>query len=87
MLAETIKFIIESERLKSVERQSNPVGMTRFENSAEHSWTAVLAATVLIPVVAPELDPLRVIKMLLIHNLVEIDAGDTFCYADQTGKS
>jgi len=86
MLTEAINFIIESERLKSISRQSKPVGMTRFENSAEHSWTVALAASVLIPAVAPNLDQLRTIKMLLIHDLVEIDAGDTFCYADQEGK-
>ena len=87
MLNEAINFIVESERLKSVTRQTKPIGMSRVENSAEHSWTVALAAFVLIPAVAPNLDQLRVIKMLLIHDLVEIDAGDTFCYADQEGKS
>ena len=87
MLNEAINFIVESERLKSISRQTNPIGMSRAENSAEHSWTVALAASVLIPAVAPNLDQLRVIKMLLIHDLVEIDAGDTFCYADQEGKT
>ncbi len=86
MLGEAITFIVESEKLKSVIRRSNPVGMTRHENSAEHSWSLALAATVLIPAVAPHLNELRILKMLLIHDLVEIDAGDTFCYGDQTGK-
>lgn len=86
MLEEAIEFIIESEKLKSIIRRSNPVGMSRNENSAEHSWSVALAASVLIPAVAPGLDQLRVIKMLLIHDVVEIDAGDTFCYGDQTGK-
>jgi putative hydrolase of HD superfamily len=86
MLAQAIQFIIESEKLKSIERQTSPVGLLRRENSAEHSWTLALAATVLIPAVAPDLDQLRILQMLIIHDLVEIDAGDTFCYGDQTGK-
>jgi len=56
MLEEAITFIVESEKLKSVIRRSNPVGMTRHENSAEHSWSLALAATVLIPAVAPQLN-------------------------------
>ena len=86
MLSEAISFIIESEKLKNILRRSNPVGLSRHENSAEHSWSVALAATVLLPEIAPHLDQLRVIKMLLIHDLVEIDAGYTFCYGDQTGK-
>ena len=87
MLSDAIAFIIESEKLKAILRHSHPVGLTRRENSAEHSWTATLAATVLIPELAPTLDQLRIIKMLTIHDLVEIDAGDILCYADQTGKA
>ena len=86
MLADAISFIIESEKLKAILRRSNPVGLAREENSAEHSWSVALAASVILPEIAPHLDQLRVIKMLLIHDLVEIDAGDTFCYGDQTGK-
>ena len=44
-------------------------------------------AMTLIPAVDPSLDTLRVIKMLILHDVVEIDAGDTFCYGDQTGKA
>lgn len=87
MLAQAIQFIIESEKLKSVERQTSPLGLSRRENSAEHSWTLTLAATVLIPAVAPDLDQLRILQMLIIHDIVEVDAGDTFCYGDQTGKA
>ena len=87
MLPDLISFIVECEKLKAVERRSSPVGMARRENSAEHSWSAVIAASVLIPGLAPDLDLLRVLKMLAIHDIVEIDAGDTFCYGDQTGKA
>lgn len=87
MLDQVIEFIVESDKLKSVERRSSPVGMDRMENSAEHSWSVALAAASLIPEVAPDLDQLRVIKMLLVHDIVEIDAGDTYCYGDQSGKA
>jgi len=80
MLAQAIQFIIESEKLKSVERQTSPLGLSRRENSAKHSWPLTLAATVLIPAVAPDLDQLRILQMLIIHDIVEVDSGDTFCY-------
>jgi len=86
MLESSINFIIECEKLKGVLRQSSPIGENRKENSAEHSWSAVLSAIVFLPSLAPEIDALKVIKMLSIHDIIEIDAGDTFCYADQTGK-
>lgn len=87
MMEQVIEFIVETDKLKSVERRSSPVGRDRPENSAEHSWSVALAAASLIPEVAPDLDQLRVIKMLLIHDIVEIDAGDTYCYGDQSGKA
>ncbi|MCW1915217.1 HD domain-containing protein [Luteolibacter sp. GHJ8] len=82
-----LSFIIECEKLKAVERRSRPIGMPRRENSAEHSWTLALMAMTLGPEINPAMDMLRVIKMLLLHDIVEIDAGDTFCYADQSGKA
>jgi putative hydrolase of HD superfamily len=81
-----IRFILECEKLKAVERRSCPVGLDRRENSAEHSWSLALMAMTLIPAVDPSLDTLRVIKMLILHDVVEIDAGDTFCYGDQGAK-
>jgi putative hydrolase of HD superfamily len=81
-----LNFILEREKLKAVERRSRPLGMERLENSAEHSWSLALMAMTLGPQVDPGMDLLRVLKMLLLHDIVEIDAGDTFCYADQTGK-
>ncbi len=87
MLDEAFAFLIETEKLKAVDRRSSPVGLERPENSAEHSWSVALAAATLIPQTAPHLDQLRVIKMLLVHDIVEIDAGDTYCYGDQTGKA
>jgi putative hydrolase of HD superfamily len=61
--------------------------MERRENSAEHSWSLAVLAMTLLPEVEPALDALRVLKMLLVHDIVEIDAGDTFVYGPQEGKA
>ena len=87
MPADIIPFILECEKLKTVERRTYPTGLTRRENSAEHSWSLALLAMTLIPSVDAGLDALRVLKMLILHDIVEIDAGDTFCYADQGDKA
>jgi len=86
MIPASLRFILESDKLKAVERRTCPVGLMRKENSAEHSWSLALMAMTLIPVVNPALDTLRVLKMLILHDLVEIDAGDTFCYGEQGDK-
>ena len=86
MIPASLRFILESDKLKDVERRTRPVGLARKENSAEHSWSLALMAMTLIPVVNPALDTLRVLKMLILHDLVEIDAGDTFCYGEQGDK-
>lgn len=72
-----INFLLEMEKLKSVLRKTRPVGETRFENSAEHSWQVTLAALLFMP---EDLDALKIVKMMLIHDIVEIDAGDVFVY-------
>ena len=86
MIEQEISFILECEKLKGVLRRCSPVGLSRKENSGEHSWSVVLAALVLAPKLVPDLCLNRIVRMLAIHDVVEIDAGDTFCYADQTGK-
>ena len=81
-----IRFLVEADKLKRVLRQSLITGNSRRENSAEHSWHISLMAVVLADQAAgTELDLLRVLKMLLLHDLVEIDAGDTFIY-DEAAK-
>lgn len=75
-----IEFLREMDRLKQVLRQSTLMDGSRRENSAEHSWHVALAALVLAPQANTPLDVCRVIQMLLIHDIVEIDAGDTFAY-------
>jgi len=84
-LQQQIAFIIEIDKLKSIYRQSIIIDKTRNENDAEHSWQLAMMAVVLLEHANTKvIDPLRVIKMLLIHDVVEIDAGDTFAY-DDTG--
>jgi putative hydrolase of HD superfamily len=80
-LARQIAFIIEADRLKDVFRQSLNSQCRRRENDAEHSWAlCLIAITIIEHANVPGLDILRVLKMLLIHYIVEIDAGDTFAY-------
>jgi putative hydrolases of HD superfamily len=80
-LEEQVRFILEVDKLKEVFRQTICTQSRRPENDAEHSWHLCLAAIVLAEHAnEPRLDVLRVLKMLIIHDLVEIDAGDTFAY-------
>lgn len=74
-LQHQIDFLLEIDALKSVMRQSQLADGSRRENSAEHSWHLAMFALVLAEA-APEADIRRVVEMLLIHDLVEIDAGD-----------
>lgn len=79
-LDQQIQFILEIDRLKQILRQTLLTDGSRRENSAEHSWHLAIMAMLLAEYAPEPVDVLRVIKMLLIHDLVEIDAGDTFCY-------
>ncbi|MGI9366316.1 MAG: HD domain-containing protein [Rhizobiaceae bacterium] len=75
-----IDFILELEKLKAVLRKTKPVGLDRYENSAEHSWQTALTALVLLDGAEDQIDVLKVVKMLLVHDVVEIDVGDVFVY-------
>lgn len=79
-LQKQIDFIIEIDKAKDILRRSLLTGTKRRENDAEHSWHLALMAPILKEYVKEELDILKVINMVIIHDLVEIDAGDTFCY-------
>lgn len=80
-LTQQIAFIAECDRLKEIFRQTINIASRRPENDAEHSWAFCLCVMVLAEHAnVPHLDVLRVLKMGLIHDLVEIDAGDTFAY-------
>src|SRR5438132_9302869 len=75
-----IDFLVEADKLKTITRRTPLTDLSRFENSAEHSWHLALAAMVLREYAPAGLDLLRVLELVTIHDLVEIDAGDTFAY-------
>jgi len=78
-----MRFVSEAGRLKAVLRQTRLTEPARQENSAEHSWHLAVMALVLADHAPPGTDLGRVIAMLLVHDQVEIDAGDLFLYADE----
>jgi len=83
-LADQVRFLLEADRLKSVLRRTLISDGSRHENSAEHSWHVVLFALLLSEHARESVDVSRVIAMLVLHDLVEIDAGDTYVY-DEAG--
>jgi putative hydrolase of HD superfamily len=78
-----IDFILELEKLKGVTRKTRPLGLDRYENSAEHSWQIALLAASMAQYATETIDIDRVICMLLIHDIGEIDTGDTIAYAEE----
>lgn len=84
-LKKQMEFIIEVDKLKDIIRQTNLTNGERKENDAEHSWHLALMAVFLSEYSKEPVDVLQVIKMVLIHDLVEIDAGDTYLY-DEAGN-
>ena len=84
-LGRQIAFMVEVDKLKEVFRQTKLINSGRSENDAEHSWHLCLSVILLAEHAnAPDLNVLRVLKMVILHDLVEIDAGDTFAY-DEAG--
>lgn len=79
-LLKQIDFIREIDKVKYIQRKTRLFGSDRNENDAEHSWHLALMAIVLAEHSNEPVDILKVIKMVLIHDIVEIDAGDTFIY-------
>ena len=79
-LERQLSFITEVDTLKLVLRQTSLLDGSRRENDAEHSWHLSLMALVLVEYAAAEIDLLRVLTMLLIHDVVEVDTGDTLIY-------
>jgi putative hydrolases of HD superfamily len=75
-----IAFLVESDKLNTVLRRNYTVAAGRRENSAEHSWHVSLTAMLLAEYSNEPVNLDRVVRMLLVHDLVEIDAGDTFIY-------
>ncbi|MBK1897481.1 HD domain-containing protein [Chryseobacterium paridis] len=80
-----IDFILAVDALKNVQRRNYNADDSRRENTAEHSWQIIILAQVLFPYAKnrTDIDLLRVIRMLSIHDLVEIEAGDTFLFDEK----
>ena len=79
-VAQQIDFLVQADRLKTVLRRTPLTDNSRLENSAEHSWHLALAALALGEHAPAGVDLSRVLQLVVIHDLVEIDAGDTFAY-------
>jgi putative hydrolase of HD superfamily len=79
-LGQQIRFIVEIDKLKTIIRRTTLIDRSRDENSAEHSWHIALMAPLLAEYSDQPVNILKVVKMLLVHDIVEIDAGDTYCY-------
>ncbi len=79
-LLQQIQFIKEIDKLKYIQRRTRLFHSDRHENDAEHSWHLAMMAIVLASHSDHEIDILKVVKMVLIHDIVEIDAGDVFIY-------
>ena len=85
-LSRQFAFLAEADRLKRVLRRTAVIDRSRLENSAEHSWHVALAALVLTEHSAAGVDLTHVVRMLVVHDLVEIDAGDTFAYDPEANR-
>ena len=79
-----LNFLIEIDQVKNILRMTSIADGSRRENDAEHSWSLAMMAVLFAEHVDDQIDLLKVIKMVLIHDLVEIHAGDTFCF-DEAG--
>lgn len=85
-LTEQIGFILEIDRLKQVVRRGILADGSRRENTAEHSWHLAMMVLMLAEHANDPIDVRRCLELVLIHDLVEIDAGDTFLY-DEVGRA
>lgn len=85
-LDQVFRFILELEKLKAILRRTKPLGCDRYENAAEHSWQVSLLALLLAEHSAKPINIARVVEMLLVHDIPEIDAGDQIVYEHQNEK-
>ena len=86
-LRKQMEFILEVDKIKNIGRQTYLSDGKRKENDAEHSWHLALMAMLLKEHAAQEIDVLKAMTMVLIHDIVEIDAGDTYAYDEEAKKS
>jgi putative hydrolase of HD superfamily len=82
-MQQIVDFILELDKLKAVTRKVRPLGLDRYENSAEHSWQLALLAYSLAPHAGDPIDLDRVIRILLVHDIGEIDTGDTMVFVEE----
>lgn len=82
-LKKQIEFIVEADKIKNIVRMNYNASGSRRENDAEHSWHFALMAIALYEYTNAPVDLMKVVKMALIHDLVEIDAGDAYVYDEQ----
>jgi len=82
-----LAFFLEADKLKSVERRNHLADGSRRENTAEHSWHLGIAALILAPFAVEPIDLGTAVAMALVHDIVEIDAGDTFAYDEADGAA
>jgi len=80
-MQQIIDFVLELDKLKGITRRTRPLGLDRQENSAEHSWQIALLASSMVQYAAAPVNIDHVIAMLLVHDIGEIDTGDTIAYA------
>ncbi len=81
-MQDIVDFILEIDKLKGVTRKVKPLGLERYENSAEHSWQLALMASTLSHLAVSPVDVHHVIAMLLVHDIGEIDTGDTMAFVE-----
>lgn len=86
-LEQQIAFILEIDKVKQIMRQTSLTDGNRKENDAEHSWHIALMALLLKEYAEDEVDVAKVMTMVLVHDLVEIDAGDTYAYDEAAAES
>lgn len=86
-LKKQLDFILQADAEKEIERRTLISSGKRFENDSEHAWHMALMAILLSEYADEEIDVLKTVTMILIHDIVEIDAGDTYCYDYELGKS
>lgn len=86
-LKKQINFMLELDKMKNIYRQTYVLHENRKENDAEHSWHLAILAFLLAEYASVPIDVTRVMKMVLVHDVVEIDAGDTYCYDEAENQT
>ena len=82
MMQQIVDFILELDKLKGVTRKTRPLGLERYENPAEHSWQIALLVASMAQYAAEPVDVNHVVIMLLVHDVGEIDTGDTMAFVE-----